>query len=238
MLSNALDNECTGRSPCRECPWHLQGLDKNQCVNKCERLAAYRDGESWEGLAIPICERGGKEIAMIKDEHPTSNIKHRISNEEKKNNQQSKVCVICHDPDKKVLNKRSQTCAACYQAWNVGKIDHPTLGHFKPSLTKSKIKTNPSEKKLKTANESMLKSMADAITKEVIAEIMAEKVTKAAGLSLNFDNYPRIKKQIDFLADKYLVNAEHVIIGLLGEALAGRKQTSQSYAGQEEEINE
>ncbi|MCK4347975.1 MAG: hypothetical protein KAW47_05100, partial [Thermoplasmatales archaeon] len=68
MLSNALDDECTGRSPCRGCKWHLQGLDKNQCVDKCERLAAYRNGEPWEGLDVPMHEHGGKEpdFAMLR----------------------------------------------------------------------------------------------------------------------------------------------------------------------------
>jgi hypothetical protein len=50
-----------------------------------------------------------------------------------------KICVICHDETKAIIGKRSQTCGACYQAWNTGKIDHPTLGKFKVSLTKSKI---------------------------------------------------------------------------------------------------
>lgn len=68
MLSNALDDECVGRSPCHECPWHLHGLNKNRCVNQCERLAAYRDSEPWEGLDIPVCDHGGKETVMTKSE--------------------------------------------------------------------------------------------------------------------------------------------------------------------------
>ena len=186
---------------------------------------------------------------------------------ESSDNQQSKTCVICHDPDKKILNKRSQTCGACYQAWNGGKVEHPTLGKFTLSLTKSKI---TKKKKTEVRNQKsevkeapgvvresadqgekiqveiipveetsgqpstqssaapgkpevdklILKSMADAAAQEVIAEI---KAASKAGLILNLDNYPKIKAAVHNTAEKYFVTPEHVVIGLLGEALAARE---------------
>ena len=41
---------------------------------------------------------------------------------------------------------------------------------------------------------------------------------------VDLKEYPRIDRQIDYLADKYLVTHAHVVIGLLGEALAARKE--------------
>lgn len=286
-MIDARDNDYMDRSPCIGC--ENEKADKTICSRKCERLAAYRNGESWKGLAAPVSLNGGKEpgFAMLRrsgkemiEMEETKKIEVRKSevgdqkseigsqksevrdqgqpkNEnsppgrggrkadgvcESSDNQQSKACVICHDPDKKILNKRSQTCGACYQAWNTGKITHPTLGKFTPSLTKSKttktkkteparrksgeVKETPVGKKLKIANESMLKSMADAVTKEVIAEIMAARVLDPkAGLILNLDKFLKIKTAVYDTAEKYFVTPEHVVIGLLGEALATRESS-------------
>jgi hypothetical protein len=153
------------------------------------------------------------------------------------------VCVICHNSDKKILNKRSQTCGACYQAWNVGKIEHPTLGKFKSSLTKSKI---TKEKKPKSpvipveetwgrkpeVDEPIMKTPTPVIPAEaghaVKHSAIQENALCADGIIIKLDKYPRIKHQIDFLADRYLVNPEHVIIGLIGEALAARRERKES----------
>jgi len=150
-------------------------------------------------------------------------------------------CVFCHDKNKKIVNKRSQTCGACYQKWIKGKREHPTLGKFESSLIRSKIKPakiketsvkkTPDAKDRKKADDSpgeaTLKNMADAAAREIVAEIKSFPATLDytrldAGIIIDLEKYPRIKKQVDFLTEKYFVTSEHAIIGLIGEALATR----------------
>lgn len=101
------------------------------------------------------------------------------------------TCVMCHDKNREIFNKRSKTCRHCYQAWRRGRKEHPTLGKFTPSQVHHQPKRPGRDGPI---------------------------------ITLNLNDCPKIIRRIDFLADKYLVNPEHVIIGLLGEALAARKE--------------
>ena len=246
-MTDILNNECLDRSPCLSCPH--RDMDKNKCSMLCLRLAAYNSGEPWEGKPLPYIAPQGKQEEIIKmEENKEPEVRDRqasqssaLAGESEVGNQDKDLCVMCHDPDKKVLNKRSQTCGACYQQWNAGKKDHPTLGKFTPILIKSKIKIpakkvkaerapkTTAKKELKIANESLLRSMTDKITEEIVAEIASERfvgkletVRLDSGLVIDLDNFPKIKTAVYDTAEKYFVTPEHVIIGLLGEALAKR----------------
>jgi len=185
MGIDSRDDDCIGRSPCIGCEREME--DKKKCALKCPRLAAYRAGEPWEE----------KEIAKM-EESKAGDMKDKP--------EIKAICVICHDKDKEILNKRSQTCRACYQAWRVGTIDHPKLGKFTASQVhnKSKIKTPVKKSVKKSSTAKNYPAMLDAVT------------------PIDLNQYPRINKQIDFLAEKYFVTRAHAIIGLLGEALAVR----------------
>ena len=163
------DNNYIDRSPCLSCPH--RDMDKNKCSMLCLRLAAYSSGEPWEGKPLPYIAKQKKEAVKMeeKDARPEgteaqrdrgtkSNIVGAGLSRQQPANQpavlapvaaDNKVCVMCHDPDKKILNKRSQTCVGCYQQWNTGKKDHPTLGKFTPILIKSKITKTPGKAKAK-----------------------------------------------------------------------------------------
>jgi hypothetical protein len=103
-----------------------------------------------------------------------------------------------------------ELCHSDYKRWRDGDIEHPTLGKF------FKIR-GVNKKKLKVKKTAA--AVAEKVTEGVKANLLG-------ALKVDLGNYPRIKHQIDFLADKYLVNPEHVIIGLIGEALAGRRERS------------
>lgn len=118
---------------------------------------------------------------------------------------EKEVCVICLDKSKHILNKRSQTCATCYQAWNVGKIEHPTLGKFKASLTKSIIKKN--------------------ISHEAWQQPMPKNAeTHPAPVKLYLTRYPKLKTFILDLAEKQGLPPAHVVLTLIAEAVVAREK--------------
>ena len=149
------DDSYTGRSPCLSCPH--RDMDKNKCSMLCLRLAAYNSGEPWERKPLPYIAPQGKQEEIIKmEENKEPEVRDRQASqssapagESEVGNQDKNLCVMCHDPDKKIFNKRSQTCGGCYQQWNTGKKDHPTLGKFTPILIKSKITKIPDRAKTK-----------------------------------------------------------------------------------------
>ena len=237
MLSDTLNNEDASRSPCLTCPH--RDMDKNNCALLCLRLAAYNSGEPWEGKPLPYIAKGRNKMENQRSEVRSQ--KSEIENPEGKPADEN-ICVICHDLVKKVLNKRSQTCGACYQAWNTGKINHPTLGKFKPSLTKSKItKTKKPEVRSQKSEvkeaPGIVRESADQGEKIQVKIDLPETIARLKPgsllhplpepITLYLELYPKIKSAVYDTAEKYFVTPEHVVIGLLGEALAGRNQKSE-----------
>ena len=110
-----------------------------------------------------------------------------------------KECVI--EGCKKKAHARG-LCHSHYKLWREGRIEHPTLGKFVKARGYNKKKPK---------------------IKKTVAAVPGVKADLPGASKVDLNNYPKIKHQIDFLADKYLVNPEHVIIGLLGEALAARR---------------
>lgn len=126
-----------------------------------------------------------------------------MEDEKKSAKPDQETCVMCHDPGRPILNKRSKTCRRCYLLWNKGNKDHPTLGKFVPSQIHVKSKTT--KPKIET------QTPAD------------QEYQLPKPITLNLEQFPKIKAAIYDTAEKYFVTPEHVIIGLLGEALASRK---------------
>ena len=104
----------TDTSPCYNCPHHKAGVEKKVCMDICKPLASYQEGESYAGLPYPDITEIDK--PEIKDR---------------------KICVICEDPEQEILNKRSQTCKRCYQRWMRGNVTHPLFGKFVPKRHKT-----------------------------------------------------------------------------------------------------
>jgi hypothetical protein len=224
------DIDCTKISPCKGCYWHIQGIEKDRCIPLCQKLSAYRDGLEYDHLPWPeLKDLQGEET---EDKIPPKNTKHKaklshtLQKKEKtrdsmpdvekvpvKRNEDDEddidwkkgTCVICKDKSKKILNKRSQTCASCYQAWNMSKIDHPTLGHFEPSLTKSKIRIANSKVCVDPPIPGPQKPNRDKVFK------------------IYMSKYPEIAQYIVETAEKSLLPAKHIFIQLLSEAIIVRK---------------
>lgn len=203
--------EATNESPCLTCKY--RDMEGGNCALLCLRLAAYNSGEPWEGKPLPYIakQKNGKKKVVKMEKTETED-------PEDKPEKTEKICVVCHDPDKKILNLRSQTCGACYQAWHIGKIDHPTLGKFKPFLTKSKIKiskkANPEPQELKATQPKKENPIKSTSRSYPFPDIMP----------LDFSKYPEIRSVIFDRADKFLLPAEHIIFSIIAGALAGKKE--------------
>ena len=131
--------------------------------------------------------------------------------EDKPEKAKKDICVICLNPDKPILNKRSQTCRTCYQRWRKGVMVHPTLGKFVSTQPhyKSKTKTTATNKVKATQQPDNPVSRSYPFPDIV---------------PLDFTNYPEIKKVIFERVDKFMLPAEHIIFSMLAGALAGKKE--------------
>lgn len=71
------DMDCTKPSPCRSCHWHIQGIEKNRCVEICQRLSAYRDGLEYNHLPWPEL-KDLQDVQGTEDKVPPKNEKHKV----------------------------------------------------------------------------------------------------------------------------------------------------------------
>ena len=208
------------KSPCIGC--ELESADKNNpTCRECDRRVEY----------VALIEEGGDIMEETKE---TEVGDQRPEVGGRKPKRSDKICLI-EGCDFKVLNRG--LCSMHYQQWRLGKIVHPVLGKFTVSHARisSKAKTNlvkkmPVKKKKVKKQKSEVREREESNTENHSGYTAAEKVTEGVkanlpgALKVDLDNYPKIKHQVNFLANKYLVNSEHVIIGLLGEALAARRE--------------
>ena len=197
------------KSPCIGCEFEL--ADKNnptcrECDRRVEYVASIEEGE---GIMEEI------EKTEVRDQRS------EIGSEEKgkeqgASNMPVQVCIV-EGCQKKIAAR--DFCSTHFSAWQDGRIKHPILGKYFKVRNQKMTKKNKAARVKKTAPVKKIKS-----PKSIPGEL--EYTRLDGGLIIDLENYPRIKHQIDFLADKYLVNSEHVVIGLLGEALAGRRERS------------
>lgn len=176
---------------------------------------------------IKETEAGGQES---EDRSQRSEIRAEVGNRRPEVVESVETCVICHNPDKKILNKRSKTCRACYQAWRVGTKEHPTLGQFKPSQVHIRPKRTKDQKIVAKDQKAMAKDPVPIVKEQrpIARDQKTEEILDKDGslITLNLDDYPRIKRQINYLSEKYFVPPKHVIIDMIGEALSARKEAA------------
>ena len=192
-------------SPCIGCEFEHD--DKNnatcrECAERVEYVTAIGDMTH----SVPV-----ESIFLKQDERPirqralaeTSNEREKqMENETAK--KAVKICVI-EGCGKKVVAR--ELCSTHLPAWSAGKIEHPTLGKYfriRPQKPRKKKETIAKNKETPAAKNYPVR--LDAVT------------------VIDLNEYPRINKQIDFLAEKYFVTPAHAIVGLLGEALAARER--------------
>lgn len=208
------DDDYTGRSPCIGCEREKE--DKKECVLKCERLAAYRAGEPWGEKEV--VEMEDTEVRDQKSEVSPSpkgyGAASRDQGTEKVTRPLGKMCII-DGCDKKVVARG--VCDKHYTAWQEGRIVHPTEGVYK-KIRFAKARTAKS----KPAQGKKTPVKKTSATKTPPGEIKTPRLDAVTVIDLN--DYPRINQRINVLSEKYFVTPGHVILGLLGEALAVRKE--------------
>jgi hypothetical protein len=195
------------KSPCIGCEFELADKNNPTC-RECDRRVEY----------VASIEGGGGDIMEEIEKTEVRDQRSEIGDQgaEKVNRPLGKMCII-DGCDKKVVARG--LCDTHYTAWQDGRIMHPTEGVYK------KIRFS----KARAAKSKPAQSKKTPVKKISAIKTPPEKIKSPrldAVVVVDLNDYPRIKHQIDFLADKYLVNSEHAIIGLLGEALAGRRERS------------
>ena len=250
MKSDILNNECIDRSPCLTC--ERRDMDKNQCINTCEALKAYRNGESWKkGKKVvkimeeteaegrqPKCEMPGCDKPVVIRglcqecydswrngviEHPRLGVFTRQNVSAKKG-----TCLI---PDCDEPAKARGLCSPHYQAYRKGYIEHPAEGKFTLSQKhhKSKIKT-PAHVVKKPKSEANPKKLKRNPGTAFGGPPIKKTVIKSKPypfpdiVSLDFTNYPEIKAVIFERVDKFLLPAEHIIMSMLACLIVGKKE--------------
>ncbi|MDA3833960.1 MAG: hypothetical protein PF495_11240 [Spirochaetales bacterium] len=178
---------------------------------------------------------------MKEDEYPISNIEQNSPLERgvreangvcKTSNEQLKMCVV--DGCNKEVFCRG-LCENHYKRWQLGKIEHPTFGKFfkihhfpgrkpkkkpapgvpvKDKIQKSAVGTDRIEEILPTPADEL-----SPVEPEHTVSYLPPK-----GITLDLDSYPKIKEAVYGSAEKHFLTPEHVIISLLGKALADRKE--------------
>lgn len=199
------DNNYTDRSPCSTCPRHLQGLDKNKCIDTCKRLDAYRNGQSWENEDVikiddKISSKQTKQAVKSSDTLQKIKKKGGIMPEVEKTS--VKTCIIS-GCNKKIYVR--DLCSSCYQSWRKGYILHPVIGEYVSAQAKSHFK----------------KSKVVAVKKVYIEPSIPnrDKVFKFYMMK-----YPEIMQYIVETAQKSLLPAKDIFMQLVSEAIIARKR--------------
>jgi hypothetical protein len=151
-------------SPCRACPNHLAGINKELCLNECKRLATYRDGRDWRKEEIFIMAVGK---ALTEDmELPDDLVGLEVGKDEENDiglevDQGKLPGAVTHItpetnwkkamPPKPEAEKPIQNicimdgcdriarlrgcCRQCYHLWRSGLLSHPVVGAFRKMAT-------------------------------------------------------------------------------------------------------
>ena len=208
------------KSPCIGCEFEF--VDKNNpTCRECDKRVEY--------VAL-IAGDGGSVMGETKE---TGAGDQRSGIRSRKPKRSDTICLI-GDCDFKTLNRG--LCSMHYQQWRLGKIVHPVLGKFTVSQARirSKAKTNLVKKApVKKKEVKKQKSEVGSRKSERAAPAEVKKAALPPLVAVQLSLYPEIHKAVYDTAEKYFVTPEHVIISLLGEALAARTRLRDASPGEE-----
>ena len=247
-VSLNLPKSCMDDSPCLVCPH--RDTEGNDCALLCLRLAAHSSGEPWEDKPLPYIakqktrkSKKGKDMennTEAKDQKPicempdcsesavarglcqkdydrwrNGEIEHpRLGVFSKKNISVEKGICVFDECDEKA--KIRGCCSPHYQAWRKGYIEHPVLGVYTTSQAKSRLKKpKPDHQPQKPQAKSSAIKPNNPVTKPYPPPSL---------ITLDLSKYPEIRNVIFDTAKKFLLPVEHVVMTLVGEAIAGKKQ--------------
>ena len=189
------------KSPCIGC--ELEAADKNNpTCRECDRRVEY--------VAL-IAGDGGSIMGETKETGAGDQI-----SEVEGRRKVEKECIIEGCSKKAVARK---LCSTHNKAWSVDRIEHPELGKY--------FTIRPRKKKEVKKQKSEVRSQK--AERAVSAEVKKAALPPLVAVQLSL--YPEIHKAVYDTAEKFFVTPEHVIIGLLGEALAARTRLRDASPG-------
>ncbi len=234
------DNDCTGVSPCKNCHWHIQKVDKNRCVKICQKLKSYRDGQPYNLLPWPSLNDLQKDVDDNYDEGPG-------------------ICEICQRTGKDRPAVIRGLCRSHYSAWQVGRVDHPRFGPYKRKIKSAKLAmqqqitddtisseigqqgvkstdwTHKREKvkvtmpEVKKVSERQIDEEVDLIVDNIAKKIdkkqkpVAKKKVRSKPLRLYLLQYPKIKQYLAETSEATGLPINHIVIALLSEGILARQ---------------
>ena len=224
MRTSIPSTDTNDGSPCLICPNHLASIDKRLCLDSCERLAAYRDGRDWreeevfivpenkdliegiEGFAGPEETLQDELLGAVMPVRPETNWKRTMPKKQKPEKPIQNICIMdgCDQP----IGRRD-CCLPCYQRWRKGHIVHPTIGTYR-NLTRLEKAKSRSKKAGK-------KSIVDKSGRQALP---TEGYRSSMIIEINFNQYEYLFSKIREEASRLSLPIPHVIMTMLGEALA------------------
>lgn len=206
MRIHPLDNSLTEHSPCNDCKHHKQGIDKTKCLINCKRLAAYRDQEDWSGIPEMTTNEVDEDIKQQHEQKVKSRYGKKAIMETKPqitelNKDMPGICIMngCTD---EVYSR--DLCKSCYGKYIYGSLDHPVHGKFVRKYYKTGKMDGPRRERIKEERR--------------IA-------TKVDLCNFNWNKYPHIRDAILKKVEESMLPAEHIIMGILSNALIERGRT-------------
>ena len=238
MRTSIPSTDTNDGSPCKTCHNHFAGINKELCLNSCERLAAYRDGKDWRGkevfivakgkdlvedigmsdglVDLEIREEGDVEVGPEVDQNKLPGVVTYITPETnwkkpmpKKQKTEKPIQDICIMDGCDQPAERRDCCLTCYQRWRRGTIDHPTIGTYR-NLTRPEKAKSRSKKAGK-------RSIVDKSGRQALP---TGGYRSSMIIEINFNQYEYLYSKIRGEAVRLSLPVSHVIMTMLGEASA------------------
>ena len=200
------------KSPCHSC--ERAALDKKECAEKCDRLAAYNWGEPWEGIETPEEFRASQDETDIIDtdapvegqeKNEASNYAYHLQKKAAQREAYGAVKTCCFpNCEAKVLARG--VCKTHYEQWRFDKL--PGYPPYKEGLQVRHWRKKQPAKKAKKREVKVIETRATLLDSQVVVD-------------LSF--YPKLRDCIFATAEKFMVPPAHIMISLAGEALAAKR---------------
>jgi len=186
-------------SPCKTC--ERKDEDKRACSKICQRLEAWQDEDPmWAELRIPTPEELGEADGGGHKKTDPKTCKHEG----------------CDDP----VRCRG-FCLKHYDWWRLGKL--PEFPQFTP-IQKRTTKQDSPKKKLR--KKKTRKTIKLPISKDMRPEAATD--TAEHRYTVDLTDYPAMRDAILETAAEFFIPPQHVIISLMGDALAIRAELAKA----------
>jgi len=204
------------RSPCLSC--ERKNESKEKCAKKCERLDAYqRDGEWSEDQSIPgICNKCNEHSAVLRKDGKMVNglcgfCMSKASTAAKRRKSAMGKDKICDVPGCSRPARARGKCVPCYDKWRAGTLPgQPPFKVIQPQKPRKTRKQKPDQ--LKSQRPGKVR-----VSRGKVVETIPE-----SQVIVDLGRYPQLRDIVFETARRLMVTPEHIVIGLVGEALAAK----------------